>query len=202
MSMKPDQTGKKYDTISDRWSDVRFDRENGIDAHKRAITFVRSRGRALDVGCGGTGRIIEYLAKEGFTPDGIDVSEKMIALARIRNPEWMFLHDDICSCHLSETYDLITAWDSIWHVPLNAQAGVISKLVSALNPNGVMIFSFGGLTVPGEHTDDSMGPEMYYSSLSTNGYIQVLGNNGCMINHLEFDQYPELHAYIVAQKNA
>jgi len=101
-----------------------------------------------------------------------------------------------------QKYDFITAWDSIWHVPLHAQASVISKLANALNPNGVMIFSFGGLNEPGEHTDDAMGPLMYYSSLGINGYIQVILDNACIIKHFEFDQSPELHAYIGAQKNA
>jgi len=182
--MNPSKTGKNYDSISDRWSDDRFDMKNGIDQHKRALIFAESRGRALDVGCGPTGRIMGLLQKEGFTPEGLDVSEKMITLARNRNPEWKFYHEDICSYQPREKYDFITAWDSVWHIPL------------------VMIFSFGGLDEPGDHTDDTMGPMMYYSSLGTNGFMQVLLDNGCAIKHLEFDQYPELHAYMVVQKIA
>ena len=200
--MNPAQIGKNYDTITDLWSDDRFNMKNGIDQHKRAISFVKSKGKALDVGCGRTGRIMDLLAKEGFKPEGLDISEKMIALARSRNPEWNFYQEDICSYPLSEKYDFITAWDSIWHIPLEEQVSVISKLASALNPNGVMIFSFGGVSEQGDHTDDAMGPMMYYSSLGTNGFIQVFLDNDCTIKHLEFDQYPELHTYIVAQKIA
>lgn len=200
--MNPAQTGKNYDTITDRWSDDRFNMKNGIDQHKRAISFISSRGKALDVGCGRTGRLMDLLAKEGFKPEGLDVSEKMIALAQNRNPEWSFYHEDICAYQLSEKYDFITAWDSIWHIPLYEQVSVISKLASALNPGGIMIFSFGGVNEPGDHSDDTMGSMMYYSSLGTNGFIQVFLDNGCAIKHLEFDQYPELHTYIVAQKIA
>lgn len=200
--MNPVQTGKNYDTITERWSEERFNMQNGIAQHKRALTFAESRGKALDVGCGRTGRIMDLLEKEGFAPQGLDVSEQMISLAQNRNPQWQFHHQDICSYHLSEKYDFISAWDSIWHVPLQQQTEVIAKLANALTPNGVMIFSFGGVNEPGEHTDDTMGPMMYYSSLGTNGFIQILIDNGCTIKHLEFDQQPELHTYIIAQKIA
>lgn len=200
--MNPAQTGKNYDTIIDRWSDARFNMQNGIEQHKKAISFTTSRGKALDVGCGRTGRIMDLLAKERFTPEGLDISEKMIALARGRNPEWHFHQEDICTYSLPEKYDFITAWDSIWHIPLDEQVGVMSKLASALNLDGIMIFSFGGVNEPGDHTDDTMGPEMYYSSLGTNGFIEVLLNNGCTVKHLEFDHPPELHAYLVVQKIA
>lgn len=200
--MNPAQTGKNYDTITDLWSDDRFNMKNGIDQHKRAITFVESRGKALDVGCGRTGRIMELLENEGFQPEGLDVSEKMITLARSRNPKWKFYHEDICTYQLSEKYEFISAWDSIWHIPLDDQVCVISKLAIALSLNGVMIFSFGGVNEPGDHTDDTMGPAMYYSSLGTNGFIQVFLDNGCTIKHLEFDRRSELHTYIVVQKIA
>ncbi len=199
-SMTPEQTGKNYDTITHLWSDDRFNMKNGIEQHQRAIAFVKSRGKALDVGCGRTGRVMDLLASEGFTPEGLDISEQMITLARSRNPERVFYHENICSYQLSEKYDFISAWDSIWHIPLDEQVNVITKLVGALNENGVLIFSFGGVNEPGDHTDDTMGPMMYYSSLGTNGFIQVLLNHGCTIKHLEFDQYPEFHTYMVVQK--
>ena len=194
--MDPIQTGKHYDTIVELWSDDHFNMNNGIEQHKKAISYVKSRGKALDVGCGRTGRIMDLLEKEGFQAEGIDVSEKMIKLAQSRNPEYTFYHADICTYQLDQTYDFISAWDSIWHIPLDSQADLVSKLAGALNIDGVMIFTFGGTNEPDSHTDDTMGPLMYYSSLGTNGFIQVLLAAGCTIKHLESDQ----HTYLVAQK--
>jgi len=205
--MHPEQTGKHYDTIVDRWDDDRFNMKNGIDQHLKALSFApssfaTSKGKALDVGCGRTGRIMALLAKKGFQPEGLDISEKMIELARNRHPEWLYYHEDICSFPLPKKYDFISAWDSIWHIPLNEQVNVISKLINALTPDGIMIFSFGGLNEAGDHTDDTMGPMMYYSSLGTNGFLNIFLENGCTIKHLEFDQHPEVHTYIIAQKIA
>lgn len=198
----PEQIGKNYDTITERWADDCFNMNNGMEQHKIALSFVSSRTKALDVGCGCTGRIMDFLAEEGFTPEGLDISEKMISLARSRHPQWPYYQADICAYELLEKYDFISAWDSIWHIPLDQQINVISKLVNGLNPNGVLIFSFGGVNEPGCHCDDTMGPMMYYSSLGTNGFIQILLDNGCTIKHLAFDQHPELHTYLVAQKIA
>ena len=200
--MNPSNIGKAYDQITHLWGSDKFNRENGIEAHKRAIAFTKNRGAALDVGCGCTGRLIDLLLSNKFTPEGVDVSEKMVKLARKSHPEVKFHQQDICEWSPSQKYDFITAWDSIWHIPLDKQANVISKLVNVLNLNGIMIFSFGGVNEPGDHTDDTMGPMMYYSSLGTNGFIQVFLDNGCTIKHLEFDQHPELHTYIVAQRIA
>jgi len=76
--MNPTDTGKAYDQITHIWENGTFDRRNGIAQHKRAIGFAKNRGKALDVGCGSTGRIIDLLLNEGFSPDGIDISGEMI----------------------------------------------------------------------------------------------------------------------------
>ena len=148
-----------------------------------------------------TGRIIDLLRGEGFSPEGVDVSEQMIRLAKKRHPDIALYHDDICEWTNKETYDLISAWDSIWHIPLDQQEAVLTKLVSWLNPTGVLIFSFGGADQSGDHIDDFMGPNLYYSTLGVDGFLNVFLRLGCICRHLEYDQYPELHAYLIVQKS-
>lgn len=198
--MNPRQTGKAYDQITHLWEHEGFNRNNGIEQHKRAIAFSENKGNALDVGCGCTGRFIDLLQSEGFSPEGVDISERMADLAKKRHPEVVFHHQDICEWAIQEKYDFITAWDSIWHIPLKQQESVLEKLVSSLNPGGVLIFSFGGTNEQGDHTDDFMGPEMYYSTLGTNGFLRLFIHLGCIFRHLEYDQYPELHTYLIVQK--
>ncbi|MPW36589.1 class I SAM-dependent methyltransferase [Vibrio sp. B1Z05] len=198
--MKPSLIEKAYDQITHLWESETFDRSNGIEQHKKAISFTRNKGKALDIGCGCTGRFIELLLEEGFTPSGIDISSKMLKVAGKRHPNVEFTHADICEIELKDKYDFITAWDSIWHIPLAEQRNVISKIVASLNEGAVFIFSFGGLTEEGHHTNSVMGPEVYYSSLGTNGFLNLFLELGCVIRHLEFDQYPELHTYLIVEK--
>lgn len=198
--MNPILTGKAYDEISHLWLRDAFNNENGIEQHKKAIRFVKGRCYALDVGCGCNSRYLEFLRGEGFEYEGLDVSEEMIKLARNQHPDTVFYHADICVWSNTRKYDFITAWDSIWHIPLTMQEQVISKLVSALNPGAVLIFSFGGTEDASEHSNELMGPTVYYSTLGSNGYLQLLDKLGCNIVHFEFDQFPEEHAYVIARK--
>lgn len=198
--MEPREISNAYDQITDRWDDDRFNRDNGIHQHQRAIAFVESNGNALDVGCGCTGRFIDLLLSNGFKPEGVDISREMLKLARKRHPDIEFYHQDICEWDPPKQYDFITAWDSIWHIPLDQQARVLTKLISSLNIGGVFIFSCGGIDAQGEHTDKFMGPEVYYSSLGINGFLTLFMSLGSVCRHLEYDQYPELHAYFIVQK--
>lgn len=199
--MTPIDTGKAYNQITDLWDSDDFNRNNGIEAHGKAIAFVKNRGYALDVGCGCTGRFINLLLEKGFKTEGVDISDKMISLAKKRHPEIKFHLEDICEWQPPKSYDFITAWDSIWHVPLDQQEKVISKLISSLNTKGVLIFSCGATDEKGEHTDNFMGPEVYYSTLGINGFLQLIISLGCTCRHFEYDQYPELHGYFIIQKS-
>ncbi|WP_108124539.1 class I SAM-dependent methyltransferase [Saccharospirillum mangrovi] len=201
--MKPEQIGQAYDRITHLWQSEDFNRNNGIAQHQRALTFFEfgdDKATALDVGCGCNGRLIDWLLAEGFQPEGVDVSAEMIRLSRERYPQLAFYHQDICQWEVPAQYDFITAWDSIWHIPLSEQNAVMTKLIAALNPGGVLIFSCGGTDEASEHTDDFMGPTVLYSSLGVAGFIALLGALDCRIRHFEFDQYPELHAYFIVQK--
>lgn len=198
--MKPSEIGSFYNQITHLWESEDFNRNNGIEQHERAIAFIKNRGHALDVGCGSTGRFIDLLLSEGFKLEGVDVSGEMIRLAQKKHPDINFHKEDICRWELPKKYDFITAWDSIWHVPLDQQENVLTKLISSLNANGILIFSCGGMDDQGEHRNDFMGPEVYYSTLGINGFIKLFMNLGCICRHFEYDQYPELHSYFIIQK--
>lgn len=194
--MTPEQVAASYDQIADQWLDLSA---YGFAQIERAIAFVNHRGVALDVGCG-TGRLMGLLNKHGFRTDGIDVSPAMIDLARDRNPEARLFHADICGWELPRSYDMIVAWDSVWHVPLAEQEAVLTKLCRGLSAGGVLVFTTGGTDAPGEKRDSCMGPPMYHATLGIPKTLQVLEEAGCVYRHLEYDQHPELHVYLVAQK--
>ncbi|HMP57746.1 MAG TPA: class I SAM-dependent methyltransferase [Gemmatales bacterium] len=194
--MTPEQVAASYDRLADRWLDVSA---YGFAQIERAIAFVKNKGVVLDVGCG-TGRLMEALDRHGFRTDGLDVSPAMIALARDRHPEARLFHADICRWELPRSYDLIVAWDSVWHVPLAEQEAVLTKLCRGLSAGGVLVFTTGGTDAPHEKQDSCMGPPMYHATLGVPKTLQVLAEGGCVCRHLEYDQYPELHVYVIAQK--
>lgn len=203
--LTPHDTGAGYDGLAALWDSDAFPRDNGIVAHRRALAFLtppeggRHR-RALDVGCGSSGRIIDLLLAEGFTAEGVDVSARMVDLARHRHPDVVIHLADVCVWPLPHRYDFISAWDSLWHVPLPAQEPLLRKLLGALTPGGVCIFTLGGLDAAEEKTDSAMGPLMYYATLGIPRTLAVLAEAGCVCRHLEYDQLPEPHVYLIAQR--
>jgi predicted TPR repeat methyltransferase len=191
-----------YDQIAERWLDQRFDRTNGIRQHEHALRFLQTStgGWALNVGCGCNTRFNAPMRDHGLQIEGIDISGRMIALAREADPTVLLHHADVCTWQPRRAYRFISAWDSIWHVALEQQRPLMLKLMHALEPGGVFIFTAGGLDAEDTHVDATMGPEVCYSTLGIPGLLDVIGEAGCVCRHLEFDQYPEKHLYVVAQR--
>jgi RimJ/RimL family protein N-acetyltransferase len=194
--MTPEQVVASYDRLADQWVDVST---HGFALVERAVAFVKHKGVALDVGCG-TGRLFGLLVKHGFRTDGIDVSPAMIALARDRHPDARLFHADIGRWELPEAYDLIVAWDSVWHVPVGQQEAVLTKLCRGLAAGGVLVFTLGGTDGPEEKQDSRMGPPMYHATLGIPKTLHIISEAGCVCRHLEYDQHPELHVYLIVQK--
>ncbi len=197
--MDPEATGREYDKIAEHWLEPHL-ASNGIAPFERAIQFTENRGPALDLGCGCNGRFIDLLLKKGFQPEGLDVSSRMLDLARKRHPQIHFYQHDIAQWEFPKKYDFISAWDSLWHLPLAAQEPVLKKICENLTPNGIYIFTTGGLDEPGEKSDSCMGAQLDYSILGIPQTLELLRKFGCICRHLEYDQYPENHLYIIAQK--
>lgn len=198
--MHPTEVAAGYDLLAEHWQSEDFDLKNGMDALRRALTFCQEGRYALDVGCGCSGRFIDTLCSAGFTPQGVDLSSQMIRLAKLRHPHVTFHTQDICTWLLPRQYDFICAWDSLWHVPLTEQANVLNKLMAHLSPGGVCLFSMGGLDQPHEKQDAVMGPKMYYSTLGIPQTLTLITQSDCVCRHLEYDQHPETHVYVIAQK--
>lgn len=202
--MDPAAIASAYDALAERWRDGVFDGVNGIRQHQRALAFLERKedAWALNVGCGGNTRFNGPLRAHGLHIDAVDVSARMLALAAEADPDIVLHHADICTWALPRAYRFITAWDSIWHVRLEQQRALMLKLMGALEPDGVFIFSAGGLDQADEHVDATMGPPLRYSTLGIPGLLAAIGEAGCVCRHLEFDQYPEKHLFVIAQHAA
>jgi trans-aconitate methyltransferase len=95
-------------------------------------------------------------------------------------PDTTFHHADISTWQFPKKYDFISAWDSIWHLPLADQETVLTKILRGLTSGGVCIFTTGGLDTPEEKTDSAMGPKMYYSVLGIPRTLQLISEEQCI----------------------
>jgi SAM-dependent methyltransferase len=198
--MHPEDIAARYDRIARWWQTQHQDSLYGIAQLERAIKFTPKKQLALDIGCGSSGRFIKILSEHGFQVEGLDISEDMIDLAKQLHPDITFYREDICCWTPPKPYSLIVAWDSTFHLPLDMQEPVTKKLCDALGPDGVLMFTCGGGYKQGEVSGTFQGQDFEYSTLGVNAFLKILSEHHCTCLHLEYDQYPENHVYIIAQK--
>lgn len=198
--MSPEEIASSYDQIARHWDCPEFNRSNGIPQHERALQFLSGCGGALDVGCGSSGRIIDLLLKRGFDIEGLDISSEMLKRAMCHHPNVRFHHADICTWEFPKRYNFISAWDSIWHVPLNQQLLVLRRICDGLARGGVLIFTTGGVETPDDVTNPCFGQPLYHAAPGIPALLHALEQAQCSCKHLEYDQYPEKHVYVIAQR--
>ena len=196
--MHPLELAKKYDKIAHWWNDKHQSSNYGVEQFNKALEFCTNHKNALDIGCGAGGRFINILENKSFSITGLDVSKEMISLAKKNHNNQQFINEDICTWQSDEKFDFIVAWDSIFHLPLNEQKNVIEKMANLLNDKGVVLYTFGDEC--GEHEDSWLDDTFYYSSIGINENINTLINSGLSVLHVELDQYPQKHVYIIATK--
>jgi SAM-dependent methyltransferase len=95
----------------------------------------------LDLACG-TGSLTSILSKRGYDMIGVDISEEMLAIARRKDPDILFLQQDMRKFELYGTVDaIICACDAINYLTENGDLEQVFKLAANyLNPGGLFIF--------------------------------------------------------------
>lgn len=197
--MNTTQIATAYDRIAEEYGRVRSP-SVGLKYIDMIIGMLPNQGKVLDIGCGTGIPIARRLVENGLAVHGIDVSARMISLARQNVPKATFEIADIISWSADESFDGFVAWDSLFHLVPQQHGLVIGRLLGMLKTNGVALMSFGG--TKGEICSSMLGEKFYYASLAADEYMKVLSGTGCEIVLLEEDQPNEAHIVIVARKKA
>jgi ubiquinone/menaquinone biosynthesis C-methylase UbiE len=96
---------------------------------------------AIDFGCG-TGRSTRFLQKLGFSTIGIDISEKMIQIAKKIDPtgDYRLINDGDFSQLALHTYDLVLSAFTFDNIPTKKKKiALFSGLANLLNQDGKII---------------------------------------------------------------
>jgi ubiquinone/menaquinone biosynthesis C-methylase UbiE len=93
--------------------------------------------RLLDVGCG-TGHWSSFFAELGYQVTGIDISAKMIEVARAAAPECSFRVADACQLPFSDaSFDVVASMATMEFIPDPANA--IREIVRCAKPGGILL---------------------------------------------------------------
>lgn len=75
-------------------------------------------GKVLDAGSGVGQPTSEFLAKRGFSVTGVDISKRMVDVAKENVPEATFYRKNILTLDFAdESFDGIICVYTLWHIP-------------------------------------------------------------------------------------
>jgi trans-aconitate methyltransferase len=161
----PIEIVRAYVQIAGFWDGDKFNQENGVEAHRRAIRMASKGGNTLVIGCGCSGRFFELLKKSGYEPEAVDNSREMVKRAKVRHPDIEVACADLLEWETEKRDASISAWDSIWHLNIEGQIQTIEKMSGPLAPEGVVIFTAGGVEHPEERVSPCMDQDLFYGAL-------------------------------------
>ena len=130
----------------------------------------------LDLGCGGGEPIARYLVDNGFRVTGVDSAAKMITLARTRFPRERWLQLDMRYVTLTEQFEGVLAWGSLFHLQQDDQAAMIARIAGWLKPGGRLMFNSG--RARGVAIGDYQGDPLYHASLDPAEYRALFDRHG------------------------
>jgi len=117
--------------------------------------------RVLDLGCG-DGKKTRRLTKL-FEVEGVDVSPEQLRLARTAAPEVPFIEADFAQLGFAaETFDAVTAFYSIMHVPRDRHLELFAKVRRWLKPSGIFLAPLSTIGGP-DRTENWLGVDMFFS---------------------------------------
>lgn len=123
---------------------VRALRQAGLDPHGKSV---------LDVGCG-TGFFTAWYLAQGASVTGVDIAPTSVERLRERFPEARFLLADVSEVALEGTFDLVNAFDVLYHVVDDERwAAAVRRLGDAVAPGGALLVTdtFAALGAIAEH---------------------------------------------------
>lgn len=117
----------------------------------------------LDLGCG-AGVPATALLAERHDVLGVDVSSAQLELARRNVPGARFEKGDMTGVSFPDgSFDAVTAFYSVLHVPREEQGGLFTRIARWLRPGGWFLAALGCSEANGVE-DDWLGTPMFFSS--------------------------------------
>jgi cyclopropane fatty-acyl-phospholipid synthase-like methyltransferase len=135
----------------------------------------------LELGCG-AGMPTTQLLAERFAVTGVDISAEQLERARVNVPGGTFIQSDMMALAFPPaTFDAVTAFYAITHVPREEHVTLFGDVRKWLNPGGLFVASLSSGGSVGEIEDDWLGAPTYFSGYDRETNLQLLADAGFTI---------------------
>lgn len=105
---------------------------------EKFVALLQPKAKVLDAGCG-PGRDCEYFAGRGFEVTGVDLSEKLLKIAKKRVPSATFQKQDLRRLQFQKnSFDGIWACASLLHLRRSDALAVLKSFFTLLKPGGIL----------------------------------------------------------------
>lgn len=153
---------ESYDKMGEKYHEFR-NNEKFIAQLEQFSELLPTSGRVLDAGCGAGKPTSEFLVKRGFNVTGVDISNKMIKLAKENVPEAIFFQKNILTMDFpDQSFDGIISVYTLWHIPRVNHPTVIENFHRMLRKNGVLVLNTG--VYESEGMSNFFGEPMFWST--------------------------------------
>lgn len=129
-----------YDCIAQNYTNIAI-REIAPKAFVDSFLNSLVGKNIIDVCCG-TGQIAKYMAKQGFNVFGIDISEKMLKIARQIAPNCKFQQANALDFSSDNKFDGAFVHDCLFNFTLEQAKALIKNIYKLLTNNGTVFLSF------------------------------------------------------------
>jgi SAM-dependent methyltransferase len=193
-----------YNVIANRYlSDRKRDSED-VRLLDGLIERLPANAEVLDAGCG-AGIPVTLKLSEHFHVTGVDFSEAQIQLAKRNVPPAKFLCEDLTNLDFSaNTFDGITSYYAIIHVPREGHQSLLANFHRMLKPGGFALLCLGAEQLIDDIEEDFYGARMYWSHFDRDTYLRMLTELSFQIiwSRLVADESCEgaKHLFVLAQK--
>jgi ubiquinone/menaquinone biosynthesis C-methylase UbiE len=118
--------------------------------------------RVIDLGCGNGAKLARLSGR--FELVGVDLSEEQLRLARAELPDATLVQADFAELdYPDETFDAVTAFYSIVHVPRAEQPALLRTILRWLKPGGLFLAALSHVGGD-DRTEEWLGVEMFFSA--------------------------------------
>jgi len=132
---------KVYDEFADIFvaSRERFDTKPILEEF---LGYLPKNPRILDVGCGAGEPVAKFLIENGCLVTGIDISERMLEIAKNLVPNATFQKQNIMQMSFSEnSFEGVVSVYSMFHIPREKHQEVFLKFRQILTKDGMVLLT-------------------------------------------------------------